>query len=167
MKLSPNINTMHMLLTSLKRALPKLNFYPYSFDDVERIAKKERINLTVCEYKPDILGYYCTRKTPKRTKRFIVINSLLDETARTFTGLHELAHHFLHAPSSPKQWFYCRQLAERTLSKHDCEANSVALVAMIPFWKLCELDAAGYQDLSPALLELCVRRKKLWELHDV
>lgn len=151
----------------MKRAFPKLNFHPYTFEDVKIIAKRHHINLTICDYKPDILGYYCTRKTPKRTKRFIVINSLLDDISRNLIGLHELAHHFLHAPTSPRQWFYCRRLAERTASKHDCEADAFALIAMIPFWMLCDLDGSGYQDLHPTLLELCIRRKKLWQEHGV
>lgn len=158
---------MHILLNRMKRPFPKLNFHAYTFADVERIAKRERINLTICDYNPDILGYFCTRKTPQRTKKFIVINSKLDEIGRTFIGLHELAHFFLHVPSSPKQWFYCRRMAERTASKHDCEANDFALVAMIPMWMMIDLDATNYQDIHPALMELCVRRKKVWEKHGI
>lgn len=158
---------MHILLTSMKRPFPKLNLKAYTFDDVERIARREHINLTVCDYNPDILGYFCTRKTEKQTKKFIVINSGLDTIGRTFIGLHELAHYFLHVPTSPKQWFYCRRNAERTRSKHDCEANAFALIAMIPIWMMIDLDATGYQDIHPALVDLCVRRKQLWERYEI
>jgi hypothetical protein len=84
---------------------------------------------------------------------------------RTFIGLHELAHYFLHSPTSPKQWFYCRRIAERTRSKHDCEADAFALIAMLPYWMMMELNSD--QDLHPALVDLCIRRKKLWEKHGI
>jgi Zn-dependent peptidase ImmA (M78 family) len=151
----------------MKRAFPHLNSQPYTFEDVERITRRERIKLTICDYNPDILGYFCTRKTAQRVKKFIVINSRLDTIGRTFIGLHELAHYFLHAPTSPRQWFYCRRIAERTRSKHDCEADAFALIAMLPYWMMIELSSTGYQDLHPALVDLCVRRQKLWEKHGV
>jgi hypothetical protein len=154
---------MHITLTSMKRAFPRLNIESYTFEDVERLCKKHHIKLSVCDYDPDILGYFCTRRTPKGAKKFIVLNSKLDQIGRTFTGLHELAHYFLHVPASARQWFYCRRNAERTQSKQDCEANSFALVAMIPQSLMIELAAADTRDIHPALAELCVRRKKLWE----
>lgn len=158
---------MHILLNRMKHAFPRLNEKAYTFADVERITRRERIKLTICEYDPDILGYFCTRKTPQRTKRFIVINSKLDEVGRTFIGLHELTHYFLHVPGSPKQWFYCRRNAERTRSKHDHEANAFALIAMVPQWMLVDLATTAHETLHPVLSEICVRRQKLFEKHGV
>jgi len=154
---------MHILLNRMKRPFPQLNFQPYTFEDVKRIAEKERINLTICDYDDDVLGYYCTRKTEKQTKKFIVINQKLDEINRTFVGLHELAHHFLHIPASARQWLYCSRNANRIHAKNDCEANSFALIAMIPLWMMIDLDATGYQDIDPVLMKFCIQRKKLWE----
>lgn len=151
----------------MKRAFPKLNLKAYTYEDVERIATKNRIKITICDYSPDILGYYCVRKTAKRTKRFIVLNSSLDEIGRTFIGLHELAHYFLHVPTSPRQWFYCRRNAIRTHSKHDCEADAFALIAMIPIWMMIDLEASSAEDIHPALAELLIKRKALWEKHGI
>jgi uncharacterized protein DUF955 len=161
---------MHILIDRMKRAaFPKLNQKAYNFSDVERIAKRNRIHLTVCDYNPDILGYFCTRKTPKRTKKYIVINSMLGEIGRTFIGLHELGHYFLHVPVSTRQWFYCRRMAENTRSKHDCEADSFALIAMIPAWMMIDMDASNYESAlyHPALMDLCRRRKALWEKYAI
>jgi Zn-dependent peptidase ImmA (M78 family) len=152
---------MHITLNRMKQIFPKLNLISYTFADVERIAKRERINITICRYNPDILGYYCTRRTKRGIKRFIVINSILDETARTFVALHEIAHHFLHEPVSSRQWYYCRRNAERTNSKHDCEADSFALIAMIPASLLLELETMDASEIHPALAELCLKRKEL------
>ena len=159
---------MHITLNRMKRAFPKLNLKPYTFEDVEKIAKRERISVTVCEYSPDILGYYCTRKTSRAVKKFIVINSNLDEVSRTFVGLHELVHHFLHAPASARQWLYCRRLAEGTAAKHDREADNMALIAMIPFWMLCEFEAVGVNPAyHPSLVELLHKRWKLWQQYSI
>lgn len=159
---------MHITLTSMKRAFPKLNRKPYTFSDVQHIASRERITVTICDYNPDILGYYCTRKTGRITKKFIVINSKLDEVGRTFVGLHELVHHFLHSPASARQWLYCRRLAEGTAAKHDCEADNVALIAMIPFWMLCEFEAAGVNPAyHPSLVDLLHKRWKIWQQYSI
>src|SRR4051812_4334741 len=108
--------TMHHVLSLLEREFPKLNLQPYTFEDVERIAKRNRLKIIIEEHPPDILGYLTTKRTPKQVRRTLVINSRLDEIARTFVGFHELGHYFLHVPTTPKQWFFARKCAERTKS---------------------------------------------------
>ena len=154
---------MNLLFPAMKKHFPKLNTKAYDFSDVELIAKRERIKLEICRYDPDILGYYCIRRTPKRKKKFIVINEILDQTNRTFVGLHELGHHFLHAPVTNLQWFYCRRNAKHLVDKHDCEADNLALLAMIPFWMLCEFEGSNHENVQPEFLPLFLKRKKLWE----
>jgi Zn-dependent peptidase ImmA (M78 family) len=154
---------MNLLLDSMLEHFPKLNRRPYGWEDIELITKKHRINLTVTNYNPEILGYYCTRKTAKRVKKFIMVNAILDEMGRTFIGLHELAHYFLHVPITSRQYFYCRRNALQTEAKHDAEANAVALIAMIPLWMLIDHSGAGFDTLEPEFVNLLIRRQRVWE----
>lgn len=158
---------MDFLLHRMQKSFPKLNLKAHTFEDVEAAAKKEHINLTVCEYDPEILGYYCTRKTPQRTKKFIVINSLLGATDRTFVGLHELGHYFLHVPVAARDYFYCRRNARLTEAKHDAEANAFALIAMIPLWMLIDHEATEFADLNPGFVQLLIKRKRLFEQYEI
>jgi Zn-dependent peptidase ImmA (M78 family) len=161
---------MHHVLSLMERRFPKLNLQPYTLEDVEIHARRHRIHFETKDLTPDILGYYCTRKigVGTRKKRYIILNSSLDAIGKTFTGLHELGHFFLHVPVSSKQYFYCRRNAESTRSKHDCEADAFALVAMIPMWMLCDLEGGRYHDeLHPAMLELYTRRRWLWERYSI
>jgi Zn-dependent peptidase ImmA (M78 family) len=154
---------MDFLIEAMSRPFPKLNTKAHDFEDVQRITRKEHINLTITEYEPNILGYFCTRKTPKRTKRYIVINSLLDDVDRTFIGLHELGHFYLHVPVSSRQYFYCKANAKRTQSKHDAEANAFALIAMIPLWMLIDLETVNFEDIDPKLIPYLKKRAHFYE----
>lgn len=154
---------MKLLLETMTRHFPRLNHKAYVWDDVEKIAKRHRINITIASYDPEILGYYCTRRTAKRIKKFIMVNSLLGITDRTFIGLHELGHFFLHVPVSSRQYFFCRRNAHLTESKQDCEANSFALIAMLPLWMLIEADGVNYADMDPGQVRMLHRRKQIWE----
>jgi Zn-dependent peptidase ImmA (M78 family) len=154
---------MNLLLETMQRHFPKLNHQAYTWDDVERVAAKHRINITVTQYPENILGYYCAKRTEKRVKKHIVINSILGPIDRTFTGLHELAHYFLHVPVSSRQYFFCKKNAKQIMSKHDCEANAFALIAMIPLWQLIDAEGSSYQDLQPGAIAFLKKRKKLWE----
>src|SRR5688572_11963413 len=110
---------MHFLLETMKAHFPRLNRAPYCFEDVERVAKRERIHIKTCPHNRNILGYYCTRETPKRLKKYIVLNEGLDEVTRTFVGLHELAHYFAHVPPTSRNWHYCRRITKLSDRKND------------------------------------------------
>ena len=154
---------MNLLLETMTRHFPRLNHRAYDWEDVENVAARHRIHVTIAEYEPNILGYYCTRKTEKRVKKHIVINAILGPTDKTFVALHELAHYFLHVPVSSRQYFFCRKSANQIASKHDCEANAFALIAMLPLWMLIDAEGSGYAALDPGLVLLLQKRKLLWE----
>lgn len=158
---------MHFLLTTMKRRFPLLNQKQYCFEDVERVARREHIHIEVCDYDRDILGYYCTRKTPQRVKKYIILNEGLDLITKTFVSLHELAHHFAHIPPTATNWHYCRRTAKLSDSKNDCEADAFALIAMVPLPMLFELSRWSHEELSPQIIELCLRRKALYEQFEV
>lgn len=159
---------MNLLLDAIVRHLPKANKKAHDFSDVESIARKEHIALIVTEYRPDILGYYTTRRSSSKTKKFLMINALLrSEADRAFVGLHELGHHFLHAPISWRVPFYCRRICEATRSKYDSEADAFALIAMVPQQLLFEMQEASVSNIPPEMLPFLVRRQKLWELHGI
>lgn len=158
---------MELLLRTVEKQLPKFNVKAHTWEDVEKICRQRHVNLKVCEYGPDILGYFCIRRTAKRVKKFIVINSILDEINRTFTGLHELGHYFLHEPVWAGHWFYCSRNARFIQSKHDAEADAFALIAMVPLWMLMDLMAVNFSEIRPELLPLLKRRQILFEEHAV
>jgi Zn-dependent peptidase ImmA (M78 family) len=157
---------MNLLLDTIKSILPAANRKAHDFADVERLAKREKISIVLANYRPDILGYYTTRRNGSRLERFIMINSLLkNEPEKTFVGLHELGHHFLHAPISWRAPFYCRSTCELSKSKFDCEADAFALIAMIPTWLLIEMHDACFASLDPAMVPFLTRRQKLFETY--
>lgn len=149
---------MELLLSAAEKHLAGFNRKAHSWEDIEKICKTKHVNLKVCEYGPDVLGYFCIRRTPRRTKRFIVVNSRLDEIDRVFTGLHELGHFFLHEPVSAGHWFYCSRNAKLIQRKHDAEADFFALIAMIPLWMLIDLHAVNFVDIDPRLVPYLKKR---------
>jgi Zn-dependent peptidase ImmA (M78 family) len=159
---------MNLLLEAIRRVLPTANIRAHDYRDVERIAKKERITIITASYHRDILGYYTTRRTRKQTKKFMMINSAIDtEAEKTFTGFHELGHHFLHAPLNWRQPLHCIRNVKVTQSKYDREADAFALIAMVPQWLLFELRDAGCSNITAELAPFLVKRQKLWELHGI
>jgi IrrE N-terminal-like domain len=158
---------MHFLLETMKAHFPRLNRAPYCFEDVERIAKRQSINIRVCPHDNDILAYYCTKPSGRRRKKFIVLNEGLPEVTKTFVSLHELAHHFAHRPPNSWDWHFCRRSATLSDRKNDCEADAFALIAMVPLPLLFELSELSADELSPELAELCLRRKALFELYEI
>lgn len=65
-------------------------------------------------------------------KCFIVLSKKLKGLKRIFVMFHELAHHFLHGGRDAAQAFYFGLLE----TKNEFEADSVALIAMIPLSSL-------------------------------
>ena len=158
---------MNLLLETIKRVLPDANKKAHDFDYAMRIARRERISIIIANYRSDVLGYYTTRRTKKRVRRFMMINANLNEIDRTYTAHHELGHHFLHAPISWRMPFYCRRNLEITKSKFDCEADAFALIAMIPQWLLEECSLMSFSELDQRLVPYLKRRWTLWKEHAI
>lgn len=70
----------------------------------------------------DVRGIYAV--VGKR--KFIFLDSKMDGTKRLHVMFHELAHHYLHAPSVA--FFHATQI----YSKDDKEADAMAAIALIP-----------------------------------
>jgi Zn-dependent peptidase ImmA (M78 family) len=154
---------MNLLYEAMCSGLLGFNKKAYGFADAKEICKKQHIWLIVCEYGPDVLGYFCVRRTEKRFKKFIMVNSILNNVDRTFTLLHELGHFFLHKPVRADHYFYCSRNAKLIQQKHDAEADAFALIAMIPFDLMLELYHTPFTEIEPALLPYLRRRYKLWQ----
>lgn len=159
---------MNLLLDKIKRVIPGANKRAHDFADVERIAKKERISIIVADYRPDILGYYTVRRVKRHRKQFMMINARISsEPEKTFVGLHELGHHFLHAPITWRQPLRCIRTTALTQSKYDQEADAFALIAMVPLWLLLEMQETSYASIDSDLMPYLIKRQKLWELHGI
>lgn len=158
---------MELLLQAIKKHLPGLNKVPYTFETVETICKRSHINLKICEYGPDILGYFCTRKTRKGVKKFIVINALLDDIDRTFIGIHEMVHAFLHVQISTREYLYFKRSAQCKNCKHDAEANLIAHIALIPLSLLLDLHGVAFSEIDPRLMPYLKRRQQIYEMYGI
>lgn len=159
---------MNLLLEKIKRVIPAANQRAHGFSDVERIASREKISIIVADYRPDILGYYATRRSKRSLEKFMMINARINsEPEKTFVGLHELGHHFLHAPITWRQPLRCIRSSSLTQSKYDKEADAFALIAMVPLWLLLEMQDTNFANIDPALVPFLIKRQKLWELHGV
>lgn len=148
---------MNLLLSTMSRHFSGLNHRQFTMADVTAIAERERICLTFAEYPKNIKGYYLVAN---KKQTHIVINSSAAPCIRLFTALHELAHHFLHVS--------CYASPIECDRRNDLQANNFALIAMIPFWKLCEIQAVGLGETECAeLQQLFERRLNVWEQYGI
>lgn len=154
---------MHLLFIAMLGLLPKLNRHAYTFDDFERIAKRQRIRIAVTEYDQEIKGYYCVERRGSRRIPYIVINRHLDDIQRTLTAFHELTHHALHVPVSAQHWYYCRRTAIAADRRQEYEADTIALIALLPLPLLLELADEDAAQLPPDMAELCRRRQQIFQ----
>lgn len=156
---------MELLLTRMKRHFPKLNKQPYGLDHVTAIAKRKGASVELAPYGENILGYFCIKRRRRKVTKHIVVNSLLGPVMRDFIALHEICHFLYHAPASSYDWYYCKKAAEQKTKRHDCEADFFALIALIPLPVLMDLHRTD--GIDDELMELCVRRNKIWLEHNV
>jgi Zn-dependent peptidase ImmA (M78 family) len=107
----------------------------FTEEDVLRICRRERIELV--DYPTSgSLGFYMTC----RGRHFITVDSRLRGVRRLYVLLHELAHHFLHAPPGAYAAHFFRL---RPDSKQEYEAEVFAAVALLPEPLLRRIIAEG------------------------
>lgn len=154
---------MKLLLSTLRKTFPGFNKKAYTFDNGLAIAKRHNIRINIVSYEDDIMGYFCIKRVGKKVRRFIVINSKLNEIDRTFVLLHEIAHFFLHVPVSAGHYYFCRRTAKRSESKNECEATAAALILMIPLALLLKMRETPFAELSETEIGYYVKRQRLYE----
>lgn len=153
---------MNAAYSKLKKTFKKLNQREYTFDDFERIAKRQRIKIATYSMSENVRGYYSTDLRKVYRKKCIVFNDCLSKYERLYVAFHELAHHFLHVTLSTKQTYFCRAF-ELTEIKQDLEADALALIMMIPQKLLFEMAATNFEDVNPFFANLLIRRQAIYE----
>lgn len=154
---------MRLLLAAMRQHFPDLNERSHTLEDVEAIAKKLRAELKFAPYGDKLKGYVCRAKRGK--KKIIVINSDLGPVIQTFAALHEITHICMrHGVPTAREWLYCDRKGGQA-TKADCDCDKFAHVAMIPYPLMIELSET--EDLSEELIQLCLKRKEIWEKYHV
>lgn len=156
---------MNLAFSQMKKLFAKFNEKAYAFDDFLRICRRERINVVTYKMPESVRGYYCSERKRIYRKKWIVFNELLTETQRLYVAYHELAHHFLHVQLASKQTFYCR-LARLEETRHDCEAEAISLMFILPAAKLVELYETPFDELYPFTQEMLIKRQRIFEQND-
>lgn len=157
---------MNLAYQRLKKAVPRLNEREYTLDDFERIARRERIRVADCPLPDGVRGYYTSTKRRVYRKKWIVFNNRLSHDERLLVGLHELVHHFLHASFLDRSTFFCR--AARSFdSRNDLEADTLALVWLIPRPKLLHLTTETADSIPAALVPSLIRRQWILEKYNI
>lgn len=118
---------MNLAFRKLKGALPGLNKRPFTLADFYRICRREKIK--VHEIPLRVPGFYMVN----RGHAHLYLNSALRGVAFLLAALHELGHHFLHAPPTRTVAYFYRLPPN---SKKELEAQAFALIALIPDWLL-------------------------------
>jgi Zn-dependent peptidase ImmA (M78 family) len=144
----------------MRKILKKFNSHSFTLEDVQNIAKRQRINILYYPMKEYIKGYYTVERKNIYRKRYIAINENLPKHEQLAVLLHELVHHFLHVQNVRKQTFYC--CADRlNASKFDAEAEAISLILEIPEKMLLEYHKTPFEDISPYLQQRLKQRQKV------
>lgn len=152
---------MNLAYSRLKTFFKKINFKEHSYEDFEKLARRHRIHLTTYKMPENVRGYYSTTKRRIYRKKAIVFNENLSPMERLYVAYHELVHHFLHVSCTITQTFYCK-FGELNDSKYDLEADTLALILIIPKWKLYELKHTPPEFIDPFLISILPRREKIY-----
>lgn len=153
---------MNLIYSHLKDLYHHFDKRQHTYEDFEVLAKRENVKIRLVEYPAHIKGYYCIRHQKRYTEKFIVINSNLSQFEKLYVAFHELAHCLLHVPFNSRDYFYC-SLHKKTHQRQEKEADSVALIMLIPRWLLFQLYDTPFDELHPYTLEILKKRQKLYE----
>lgn len=157
---------MNAAFSRMKKLFKKFNLREFNFEDFEKIARRERINIANYKMHANVRGYYTNELRKVYRKKCIVFNEGLSDIERLYIAFHELAHHYLHVTLENKQIYFCR-LNELNEAKFDLEADAVAVVMMIPKKLLIELNETCFEELDLFTQDILIRRRWILKNHGV
>jgi len=153
----------NLAYSRLKKIFKKFNEREFTYEDFLKISRRKRISIYSYSMNENVRGYYSTNLRRVYRKKCIVFNDCLSETERLYVAYHELAHHFLHVTLTTQQTFYCKAF-ELTEAKHDTEADTIALIMVIPQKTLFAMHDTPFEDINPFLREKLIKRQQIF--HD-
>jgi len=103
------------------------NEHAFTAADFARLCRKEKIK--VFDLPLVVPGFFLVCKG----QRAIYLNSKSRGLWRLYSGLHELAHHYLHAPVETTSAFF---FGLKPNTREEIEAEAFAVVALLPEPKL-------------------------------
>lgn len=149
---------MSLWLDKIKETFPQFNEREHIADDFWCIASKEKIK--VKEEPLLIKGYYKVC----RGKPCILINADLPPIEWLITAFHELVHHLLDVKYKKTSVLLYRDV-QKLESIQEERAETVALILVVPLWKLKELEKTPWDQLHPYTQHLLVKRKWVFQKH--
>jgi hypothetical protein len=152
---------MRFITSRLKTIFPGLNRREFTEDDCWRFCRKNKV---LVRRAPLEVRGYTGKTTVRNCKRYYI---LIDEKLRGVellkTFLHEIGHIALHEPRGNLDVLFLRR--ENSFeTKQEIEADVFMLLALIPFYRYCELKKTPPEEFHPSLPELLLRRDKLYEI---
>lgn len=156
---------MNEAYSRLKKRLRFLNIRAMTWDDVNKILKRFRINLRFYDMPDGQKGYLNIELKRVYRKKYICINARLPLFEQFFAILHELVHFFLHTTGKRKQthnW----NVAKIVDSQEEKEANTFSLIMAIPQQELIEMENTPAEDINPWYAEKLKLRKEVYDDFD-
>jgi Zn-dependent peptidase ImmA (M78 family) len=139
---------------------PDFNKREHLAEDFWLLAKSEKI--VVKEERLLIQGYYKVYKK----KPVILINSDLPPLEWLKTAFHEITHHILDSPYKKSSILLYRDV-QKLENKQEERAEAVALILLVPQWKLKELENTPFDQLHPYTQELLTRRQYVFRKYGI
>jgi Zn-dependent peptidase ImmA (M78 family) len=152
------------LLTKMKKVFPNLNRVSVTEDDFWRVVNNENIFVHFWQLAEGVKGFYGANKKYKIPRHYIVINSKLLPNDWLPTALHELVHHFLHAPQSNLKVYFS---SHHATNHHDLQADAMMLIMLIPLPLFVELSKTPFEELGCFSLEMLLQRKEIFERYGI
>jgi hypothetical protein len=151
---------MNLIFQRMKKVFPKLNREPVTEIDFWRVARRENIFVHFWKLAGGVNGFYGVNRRYKIARHYIVLNASLIHKNWLRTGLHELNHHFLHAPATNLDVYFS---SNHRSDRQDKEAEDLALIQLIPRPIFFKMSRVPFDEIEPETVEMLIQRKELFE----
>jgi hypothetical protein len=155
-------------LAALKKRLRTFNKIVHGEFEFWEICRKQNIRVFIWRLPKGGKGFYgVNRLTLKnghfRTYRFVVLDYALFKSGNWLpTAFHELAHHFLHIPSSKLTVYWSRTGEQK---RHDKHADVFSLLMRLPLPHFLELAATPVDEIAGFTESELKERKRIYETY--
>lgn len=155
-------------LAALKKRIRGFNLRIHTEADFWAICRREGIRVVFWCLPEGGKGFYGVNRIKMkngrfRSYRFIVIDAGLFKSGDWLpTAFHELAHHFLHTPSSRLAVYWSRSGEQK---RHDKHADIFSLLMRLPLPHFLELHAMAFDEINEFTKRELIERKRIYETY--